>query len=140
MRSMISGRVTMSMTSLLTLASMFNSLTQVTPPISYVTKLDIWMVGCIGFVFAILFEFTVVIIIKHLGDGDKANKVGGSNNKGPTKAADNNGQLIRTIEKLSSVGIFVAFALFNAVYWIDIFAVLKSQKKELDGHKFCLQE
>ena len=55
----------MSMTTLLTLSTMFNSLTQVTPPISYTTKLDIWMLYCILFVFCTLFEFTVVIFLKY---------------------------------------------------------------------------
>ena len=59
------GRVTMSMTTLLTLSTMFNSLTTVTPPISYTTKLDKWMVFCIIFVFATLLEFTVVIFLKY---------------------------------------------------------------------------
>ena len=55
----------MGMTTLLTLASMFGSLTNVTPPISYHTKLDIWMVSCIVFVFCTLAEFTLVIILKY---------------------------------------------------------------------------
>ena len=55
----------MSMTTLLTLSSMFNALTTITPPISYTTKLDIWMVCCIGFVFGTLLEFTVVIFLKY---------------------------------------------------------------------------
>ena len=61
----VPGRVTMSMTTLLTLASMFGSLSTITPPISYTTKLDVWMVGCIIFVFATLFEFTVVIFLTY---------------------------------------------------------------------------
>jgi len=55
----------MSMTTLLTLASMFGSLSTITPPISYTTKLDIWMVGCIVFVFATLAEFTIVVFLKY---------------------------------------------------------------------------
>ena len=55
----------MSMTTLLTLASMFGALSNVTPPISYHTKLDIWMVTCIIFVFCTLAEFTVVIFLKY---------------------------------------------------------------------------
>ena len=55
----------MGMTTLLTLASMFGSLTSVTPPISYHTKLDIWMVACIVFVFGTLAEFTLVIMLKY---------------------------------------------------------------------------
>ena len=55
----------MSMTTLLTLASMFAGLVDVTPPISYTTKLDTWMITCIVFVFATLAEFTVVIVLKY---------------------------------------------------------------------------
>ena len=55
----------MAMTTLLTLASMFGSLTNVTPPISYHTRLDIWMISCIVFVFATLAEFTIVIFLKY---------------------------------------------------------------------------
>ena len=55
----------MSMTTLLTLSSMFNALTTITPPISYTTKLDIWMVCCIVFIFGTLLEFTVVIFLKY---------------------------------------------------------------------------
>ena len=55
----------MSMTTLLTLSSMFNALTTITPPISYTTKLDTWMVCCIAFVFGTLLEFTVVIFLKY---------------------------------------------------------------------------
>ena len=55
----------MSMTTLLTLASMFAGLVDVTPPISYTTKLDTWMITCIVFVFGTLAEFTVVIVLKY---------------------------------------------------------------------------
>ena len=61
----ILGRVAMSMTTLLTLASMFAALVDVTPPISYTTKLDTWMITCIVFVFGTLAEFTLVIVLKY---------------------------------------------------------------------------
>ena len=59
------GRVMMGMTTLLTLSSSFASLATVTPPISYTTRLDIWMVTCIVFVFLTMAEFTLVIILKY---------------------------------------------------------------------------
>ena len=62
---LLQGRVTMAMTTLLTLASMFGSLTNITPPISYHTRLDVWMISCIVFVFASLAEFTLVIFLKY---------------------------------------------------------------------------
>ena len=57
----IPGRVTMSMTTLLTLAAMFGSVRQNTPRVSYVSALDVWMCGCIIFVFFTLFEYVVVL-------------------------------------------------------------------------------
>ena len=59
------GRVMMGMTTLLTLSSSFASLSTVTPPISYTTRLDVWMVTCIVFVFLTIAEFTLVIILKY---------------------------------------------------------------------------
>ena len=55
----------MGMTTLLTLSSSFASLSTVTPPISYTTRLDVWMVTCIVFVFLTMAEFTLVIILKY---------------------------------------------------------------------------
>ena len=55
----------MSMTTMLTLAGMFGGLITVTPPISYTTKLDVWMITCIVFVFGTLAEFTIVIFLKY---------------------------------------------------------------------------
>ena len=55
----------MGMTTLLTLSSSFASLATITPPISYTTRLDIWMVTCIVFVFLTMAEFTLVIILKY---------------------------------------------------------------------------
>ena len=55
----------MGMTTLLTLSSSFAALSTVTPPISYTTRLDVWMVTCIVFVFLTMAEFTLVIILKY---------------------------------------------------------------------------
>ena len=57
----IPGRVTMAMTTLLTLAAMFGSVRQNTPRVSYVSALDIWMCGCIIFVFFTLLEYVIVL-------------------------------------------------------------------------------
>ena len=57
----IPGRVTMAMTTLLTLAAMFGAVRQNTPSVSYVSALDIWMCGCIIFVFFTLLEYVIVL-------------------------------------------------------------------------------
>merc|ERR1719411_884844 len=62
----IPGRVTMAMTTLLTLAAMFGAVRQSTPRVSYVSALDIWMCTCIIFVFFALLEYVVVLcLINH---------------------------------------------------------------------------
>ncbi|CAG7831329.1 unnamed protein product, partial [Allacma fusca] len=48
---MVEARIGISMTTLLTLTSMFASVRESTPIASYVKAIDIWMVGCIFFVF-----------------------------------------------------------------------------------------
>ena len=57
----IPGRVTMAMTTLLTLAAMFGAVRQNTPRVSYVSALDIWMCGCMVFVFLTLLEYVIVL-------------------------------------------------------------------------------
>ena len=57
----IPGRVAMAMTTLLTLAAMFGAVRQNTPRVSYVSALDVWMCGCIVFVFLTLLEYVIVL-------------------------------------------------------------------------------
>ena len=57
----IPGRVAMAMTTLLTLAAMFGGVRQNTPMVSYVSALDIWMCGCIVFVFFTLLEYVIIL-------------------------------------------------------------------------------
>ncbi|CAB4065750.1 unnamed protein product [Lepeophtheirus salmonis] len=57
----IPGRITMAMTTLLTLAAMFGAVRQSTPRVSYVSALDIWMCTCIIFVFFALLEYVIML-------------------------------------------------------------------------------
>ncbi|XP_034948810.1 glycine receptor subunit alphaZ1 isoform X2 [Chelonus insularis] len=59
----IPGRVTLLVTSMLTLVTMFTGLKSDIPPVAYVKALDLWMAGCMVFVFASLGEFVVVKVI-----------------------------------------------------------------------------
>ncbi|XP_057327339.1 glycine receptor subunit alpha-2 isoform X2 [Microplitis mediator] len=59
----IPGRVTLLVTSMLTLVTMFTGLKSDIPPVAYVKALDLWMAGCMIFVFASLSEFVVVKVI-----------------------------------------------------------------------------
>ncbi|XP_063980166.1 glycine receptor subunit alpha-3 isoform X1 [Diachasmimorpha longicaudata] len=59
----IPGRVTLLVTSMLTLVTMFTGLKTDIPPVAYVKALDLWMAGCMVFVFASLSEFVVVKVL-----------------------------------------------------------------------------
>ncbi|XP_077256062.1 glycine receptor subunit alpha alkaliphile isoform X2 [Temnothorax americanus] len=59
----IPGRVTLLVTSMLTLVTMFTGLKSDIPPVAYIKALDIWMAGCMMFVFAALGEFVVVKVL-----------------------------------------------------------------------------
>merc|ERR1719510_2582401 len=54
----------MGMTTLLTLAAMFSAIATTTPRVSYSSKLDIWMVFCVIFVFGTLMEFSLLIFLQ----------------------------------------------------------------------------
>nr|WMV64451.1 cysLGIC subunit [Pardosa pseudoannulata] len=58
------GRITLCVTSLLALITQFSSIRRDLPPLSYIHRVDIWMVTCMCFVFASLLEFTVLIYME----------------------------------------------------------------------------
>lgn len=60
----IPGRVTLLVTCMLTLVTMFTGLRADIPPVAYVKALDLWMAGCMVSVFAALAEFVVVKVLE----------------------------------------------------------------------------
>lgn len=76
---MIEARIGITMTTLLTLTAMFASVRESTPIVSYVKAVDIWMVGCIFFVFLVLTQFTVHTWITG-GKSDEQEKVNSRQN------------------------------------------------------------
>nr|CAD7441690.1 unnamed protein product [Timema bartmani] len=71
----IPGRVTLLVTSMLTLVTMFTGLKTDIPPVAYVKALDLWMAGCMVFVFAALGEFVVVKVLDVRYQLDKETRV-----------------------------------------------------------------
>lgn len=59
----IPGRVTLLVTCMLTLVTMFTGLRSDIPPVAYVKAIDLWMAGCMVFVFSALGEFVVVKVM-----------------------------------------------------------------------------
>ena len=94
------GRVTMTMTTLLTLTAMFGAVRSNVPRVSYVSLLDIWMFVCIVFVFLVIIHFIAVISCLRY------------NNK---KAAER-------IEYVGVIAIPILFGIFNLVYWFFLMA------------------
>ncbi len=67
----ILGRVALSITTLLTLASMFGALSVITPAVAYTTRLDAWIIGCFCFVSAVLVETAAAVFVHfHLADNN----------------------------------------------------------------------
>nr|XP_053654818.1 glycine receptor subunit alpha-4-like [Cherax quadricarinatus] len=54
------ARVTLGVTSILTMATQYSQSTKNLPPVSYIKSLDIWMITCMVYVFAALLEFSIV--------------------------------------------------------------------------------
>ncbi|CAL8127377.1 unnamed protein product [Orchesella dallaii] len=61
---MVEARIGICMTTLLTLTSMFASVRESTPIVSYVKAIDTWMVFCIFFVFLTLLEFSIFVWLR----------------------------------------------------------------------------
>lgn len=59
----IPGRVTLLVTCLLTLVTMFTGLRSDIPAVAYIKALDLWMAGCMLSVFATLGEFVIVKVL-----------------------------------------------------------------------------
>ncbi|XP_071513559.1 glycine receptor subunit alpha-4-like isoform X2 [Panulirus ornatus] len=59
----IPGRVTLLVTSLLTITTLFTGIKEGLPPVAYVKAIDVWMAGCMVFIFAALGEFVVIRVL-----------------------------------------------------------------------------
>ena len=89
------GRVGMSMTTMLTLTAMFGAVRQHVPKVSYITLLDVWMVVCILFVFFCIGEFILVSALLKRGHSDRSEMA----------------------DKSCRIVIPIMFAVYNAIYW-----------------------
>lgn len=114
--SSFQGRVTMTMTTLLTLTAMFGAVRSNVPRVSYVSLLDIWMFMCIVFVFIVIIHF--IIVISLLRHGHK--------------------RIASALETLGAMIIPLLFLVFNMAYWPTMFEgsyVLGDKDPDLDTIK-----
>ncbi|XP_043230939.1 glycine receptor subunit alpha-2-like [Amphibalanus amphitrite] len=142
----IPARVTLGVTSLLTLATQNQQSQQSLPPVSYVKAIDVWMSSCSVFVFSSLMEFAIVNnfmgpvatkAMKGYSDEDLTNiddkslrsSVGRSRrlfSGGPARTPPLQPQYVTFchgrevalyIDKLSRYCFPLAFVILNVVYW-----------------------
>ncbi|KAK7040075.1 Glycine receptor subunit alpha-2, partial [Halocaridina rubra] len=59
----VPGRMVLTITTLLTMVSMFSTVRQESPKVSYAKAIDMWMFSCIIIVFIVLVEYTFVVFL-----------------------------------------------------------------------------
>ncbi|CAL4066208.1 unnamed protein product, partial [Meganyctiphanes norvegica] len=141
------ARVTLGVTSLLTLSTQHAKSQANLPPVSYIKAIDVFMSSCTVFVFLALMEYAVVNFI--LGDKptdtpksatdhkspkislipltEGARILGGDavrpSNSGPTDAEQRRIKAVM-VDRLSRYLFPASFALLNAIYWIKFWEYL----------------
>uniref|UniRef100_A0A8D8X3N6 Glycine receptor subunit alpha-4 n=2 Tax=Cacopsylla melanoneura TaxID=428564 RepID=A0A8D8X3N6_9HEMI len=135
----IPARVTLGVTSLLTLATQNTQSQQSLPPVSYVKAIDIWMSSCSVFVFLSLMEFAVVNnymgpvatkAMKGYSEEDLRNNVDEFKNLDPTRSRSitipqvpmyptfcNGREIALCIDKFSRFFFPFSFFVLNILYW-----------------------
>ena len=128
-----SARTTMVMTVLLTLTSMFGSLSDFTPRISYTTKLDNWILTCIVFVVIVLVELIIALYLGSKTSRNKLNIVSAftladksakqqSENPSPNALCFSFWRNLsaETLDNITQVCFFFTLSIYNAYYWTDL--------------------
>uniref|UniRef100_A0A336MDT1 CSON014028 protein n=1 Tax=Culicoides sonorensis TaxID=179676 RepID=A0A336MDT1_CULSO len=125
----IPARVTLGVTSLLTLATQNTQSQQSLPPVSYVKAIDVWMSSCSVFVFLSLMEFAVVNnfmgpvatkVMKGYSDEDLSSYGPGSEPRPSVVQYDtfcNGRETALFIDKFSRFFFPFSFFILNIVYW-----------------------
>jgi len=138
---MVECRIGIAMTTLLTLTAMFASVRESSPIVSYVKAVDYWMIACIFFVFAVLFEFALLVWFgltkepeadeAHEETGDEGDfelreklRNGGFDEPG-VKIANGKrrgsklegAEMAKKIERMVVPVYLITFIIFNLIYW-----------------------
>ncbi|GFR13423.1 glycine receptor subunit alphaZ1 [Trichonephila clavata] len=134
----VPARVTLCVTSLLTLATQHAQSQKSLPPVSYIKAIDIFMSTCTLFVFSSLMEYAIVnIVIGHAEEREKmdssfVNDIQIIHMKGEDRMGNGN-RMIRSpslrrrseslerqalkIDKFSRIVFPLLFVILNVVYW-----------------------
>ncbi|XP_068241214.1 glutamate-gated chloride channel alpha-like isoform X1 [Palaemon carinicauda] len=115
----VPGRVSIGVTTLLTLTTLAGGIRQQLPPVSYIKAIDVWVGMCMIMVFGALLEFTLVnwLANKKLVDNQTCKII-------PVCKSDEDEEAPKTyvnqahfIDRISR-GLFPgSFLLFNLIYW-----------------------
>ncbi|KAH9363377.1 hypothetical protein HPB48_006483 [Haemaphysalis longicornis] len=126
----VPARVTLCVTSLLTLSTQHAQSQKSLPPVSYIKAIDIFMSSCTVFVFASLMEYALVNILMGEAETDdgsrrrsiRAVETSGMPNgtkppKPPETIACECRQRAMLVDKISRVVFPTSFVLLNCIYW-----------------------
>ncbi|XP_068242654.1 glycine receptor subunit alphaZ1-like isoform X2 [Palaemon carinicauda] len=135
----VPGRMVLTITTLLTMVSMFSTVRSESPKVSYAKAIDMWMFFCIILVFTVLVEYTFVIYLhfraKKLGMAQtKPQAFMESFNKSANVAGDQASVTVNgtasedtrpnklavwevRLEKYTIVFLLSVFFIFNFIYW-----------------------
>uniref|UniRef100_T1J4I2 Uncharacterized protein n=1 Tax=Strigamia maritima TaxID=126957 RepID=T1J4I2_STRMM len=132
----IPARITLGVTTLLTISSKGSGIQANLPQVSYVKAMDVWMGVCTIFVFAALLEFTFVnytwrklsrekrnILRSLCGSKDDDDEVIKRAEKFDQSAIKDNQQVVKNklrasrIDRICRVGFPVGYLIFNFFYW-----------------------
>ena len=119
------------MLTLLSLVGMFGSLSSSTPKISYTTKMDIWMVTSVFFVFTTLLELVAALVYNNWHNNDQntntsspqawePNTTNGSKPETNVPTSDDIGKKLAFAEKCFVAVYFSFFIVFCLQYWLTI--------------------
>ncbi|XP_037786287.1 glycine receptor subunit alpha-2-like [Penaeus monodon] len=123
----VPGRVTLGVTTLLTLTTLASGIRASLPPVSYVKAIDVWIGTCMLMVFSALVEFTLVnwlfnkkVTKSLLKIPKSAEPTQSQRDSAPetSKARRTYARHALLIDRLSRLIFPVIFLLFNLTYWL----------------------
>ncbi|XP_022241124.1 glycine receptor subunit alpha-4-like [Limulus polyphemus] len=142
----VPARVTLGVTTLLTLTTVASGVRTQLPPVSYVKAIDVWIGACSVMVFGALLEFTLVNYLsrsrmksEHLKsfrffcrnkqvinkEEEEKEDGEGTNKKRISSAMLKNLQHAKMVDKVCRISFPLSFFVFNLVYWISYVHILE---------------